>query len=510
MHASGKKEGWQRSKGVLFLALAAGVAAVAGPITALAQEGKLSVHASPPVLYSGQSANVDVLAHFAAPGGAYAFASSAFDIYASDPMWTFASAGAIVGNDVLGASATQLHWPHLGVYANPSNPITIWHGTFTPQSDEPALIEIEANPTNFSIYPSELTSSSVACDAEGGSAYILANPLRVGKRWLAAPGAGTSIQIQDDVVIDGHIIPAENPSSIKIATFQCPSDSRPAKAGSRPTRTTGRGAFGIRLDEPRAAGDSQPVESFSFNWEKIKSSSTRVEFDQLPDSFTTSVQIPGAGDDVFQWDPGDGSDTVGPDDRGSRIGSMTVRFDRLPEPVDATAQAFDDGFTSEPHLGPMKVKLPNALVSNYAVSSVDNGTSIQLSDGLTVSTKYVGYLGGVPVASGELNGNLQIANALVVSSLPDTIGVHLLYQDTAIPGGADESLAGGMRWTLGYDQPVTATILGPNGNSSTKTLDRIVVTMKWDDGVQGSLCLGAHVFEAEGVQQMRVTPNRAE
>src|SRR5580765_4568485 len=86
--------------GVLGLATAA----------ALGQDCKLSVQATPQVLYGAQSASVEVRAHFPsppAPNAAYAFASALFDVHASNPMWTFASAGAIVGNDVLGISVSQ-------------------------------------------------------------------------------------------------------------------------------------------------------------------------------------------------------------------------------------------------------------------------------------------------------------------------------------------------------------------------------------------------------------------
>src|SRR6185295_17771153 len=138
----------------------------------------LSVQATPQVLYGGQSASVNVLAHFPAPpapNGAYAFASALFDVHASDPGWTFATAGAIAGNDVLGIDVGQAHSPQTGIFADPSNPLRVWRGVFEPQSNAPALVEIAADPANFSVYPSRLTSSSAERDAEGGNDFVLVN-----------------------------------------------------------------------------------------------------------------------------------------------------------------------------------------------------------------------------------------------------------------------------------------------------------------------------------------------
>jgi prepilin-type processing-associated H-X9-DG protein len=186
----------------------------------LAQDCKVSVQATPQVLYGAQSASVNVLAHFPsppAPNAPYAFASALFDVHASNPMWTSASAGAIVGNDVLGINVSQAHSPQTGMPADPSNPFRLWHGTFAAQSDAPALVEIAADPTDFSVYPSKLTSSSAPREADGGNDFILVNPLSVARgRWLAAPGPGTAIQTHDDVVIDGRIITGENFDSASI------------------------------------------------------------------------------------------------------------------------------------------------------------------------------------------------------------------------------------------------------------------------------------------------------
>ncbi len=160
------------SSAVLALGAVAGMAATSGQ--ALAQDCKLSVHASPCVLYTGQSAAVDVLAHF--PSSMYAFASAQFDVDATLPMWSFAASDVIAGPSVQGMSVSQSHAPQRGVYANPANLYRVWRGAFTPLTDEPALVEITADPSAISVYPSRLTSSSVPGVVTVGSDLVFVNP----------------------------------------------------------------------------------------------------------------------------------------------------------------------------------------------------------------------------------------------------------------------------------------------------------------------------------------------
>ncbi len=201
-------------------ALIATMAALSGVATpALAQDANLEVQITPNVLYSGQSADVNVFAHF--PSDMYAFAAAQFDVFATEPTWSFASAGAIVGSDVLGINAWQLHAPHAGVYADPANPFRVWRGTFTPSSNAPALVEIMADPTGIAIYPSRFTSSSIPAVPTGTSEWVFVNPLSVGS-WVAAPGRGTTAHVSDDVIVDGQIITAENPSAAILIGLLCP------------------------------------------------------------------------------------------------------------------------------------------------------------------------------------------------------------------------------------------------------------------------------------------------
>lgn len=453
MFSKGNPGLWRSLKCLLGLACAAGIA----PAAASAQEGRLSVQASPQVIYSGQSAKVNVFAHFTAPpapNAPYAFASAQFDVHATDPRWTFASDGQIIGSSVTDIAVGQAHQPHQGIFADPSNPFRLWSGVLEPQSQQPVLMVIDANTDWSYVYPSKWTSSTAMCDTESGRAFILVNPLRAG-RWLAAPGPGTRIDVQDDVIVDGRIITGENGNSVKIGTFICPSDPRPRK----PAGTTGRGSFAIRLDDthPRAQsrnGDDFPVETVSLYYNQVRASSTRLEFDRAPESFAVSVQ------------------------------------------------SLKDGPAGGLHFERVEFNLGGQVYVVGANGSTVNGPS-----------RFKVYSGDVEVASGDLAADGQIPG-LVVSAVPQTIGAHLLYQDTYIPAGVCQSLYGGMALTLRYDQPVVAIVLGPNGNPVPVTGDWIEfqsfqqTTSRPTPSSHAGL--GCHVFEATGVERMTLVPRAGE
>ncbi|MFG0284675.1 MAG: GC-type dockerin domain-anchored protein [Phycisphaerales bacterium JB039] len=176
------------------VAITAGLAA-----TAAAQDCRLSLTADDTVLLPGETARIHAWASF--PATTYAFASADFDVAADMPGWSFASSGAIAGASVLGATASQAHNPPLGVFADPANPKRIWTGTFAPDSYKPRLVPIEATPTDFWIYPSDLTASPAPCPADPGRAWIFVNPLALGG-YGAAALAGTDIEI-DGLTVRG-------------------------------------------------------------------------------------------------------------------------------------------------------------------------------------------------------------------------------------------------------------------------------------------------------------------
>lgn len=390
-------------------------AAVAFAPAAVAQDCKLSVQVSPQVITSGQSAGVRVWAHFPtppAPGGAYAFASSNFDVHASLPAWTFAAAGAIVGSDVLGISAGQAHQPQLGNPADPSNPIRIWNGVLRPLAAGPALVEIEADPADFFVYPSKLTSSSVERDAEGGSNYVFVNPIAVGK-WLAAPGEGSTMRTSgDDVIVDGRIITGEDWASASVGVV--------------------------------------PTGSVTFF-----DSSMRVAFSEEPESFTATAQAR-SGDDFPTED-------------------VSFNFARADVPIYGRAYV--------------------------------GGANFSLADGSVRFIAFEGFRGGVSVAVGDLDGDgREQVPSLAVVSLPQVIEAHAGV-------GRLYSTDRGTTWTLRYDEPVRALVRGPNGQAQRVELDRIdiyaVREAQAPQRMQNNLrqlSLGCHVFEAEGVRQMAITP----
>lgn len=208
------------------------------PDTYSAAESRLALTASDPVLLPGESAQVHAWAYF--PSDAFAFAAAQFDVVADRPGWTFASDGVIAGPQVQGIEAGQAHDPFNGIFADSANPLRVWTGVFTPASFEPALVQIEATPNEFSYYPSAQTISSVEVDAGDERVSILVNPLSIGCAFFA-PRAGTRIigGAGNDVLLGGagadylrplefgfiakenttvEIKPAQPPSAIRIAT----------------------------------------------------------------------------------------------------------------------------------------------------------------------------------------------------------------------------------------------------------------------------------------------------
>ncbi len=353
MKLSQRKHG---SRAAIALLAFAGIASS----NALAQTASLGVDVTPKILVSGQSAKVGVRAHFPIEG--YAFASSMFDVLASEPAWTIASSGAIAGDKVLNAFASQVHNPFLGVLADSSNPLRVWSGVFKPTSEGPALVQISAVPSSFWYYPSDMTSSAAPASAHPGVAWLMVNPIRAGAA-AAAPVQGTAV---DDVVVDGRIITA------RVDDLLPPPPTPRILVGLllHAVQKVHVGAVRIGFDESpqsfsvavQVDGTNLPHESLSLNFTEIESSSALDVRSGFPIGTNVQVSL------LRNGKPVGGFNTPSSD-------TPLFRVDRLPEVLTSSAEPVIDraGSGGKPSIQvalgmsgaydePVRVHLPNGSI----------------------------------------------------------------------------------------------------------------------------------------------------
>lgn len=160
-----------RSALVKAAAAAAALAATTSAVRAQSPAGFRIVIEG--ILHPGNpTVRVKVLAHFS-PGD-YAVAGTRFDLLCDDPsgIWsnprnvpplTVGSTPGIVSPpNVTGIVGGQLNFPAAGIFADPSNPITVWDADWSTTKFTSRAIRFETRTGRFDVYPDRNSPSSTS------------------------------------------------------------------------------------------------------------------------------------------------------------------------------------------------------------------------------------------------------------------------------------------------------------------------------------------------------------
>lgn len=243
-------------RAAMLVACAAGAAT-----TAIGQEGRVSLGASPSVLMPGEKAIVRAVGRFPVTG--FALASAEFDVNATQGAFGNFTGGVFVGSSVVDIDWSQPHNPPGGPFggpaADPANPMCLWSSEFTPASYDRAFVIFEPVIAGMSFYPSALTPSSAPLKPEGDRAWLLVNPEQIGAV-QAAPGEGTGLS----KVGPGTLVLSQNTSEAILMALLLPAVQKVRLGQGLPSVTD------LILDTQPVYGDVVPTTTYTLNFSKIE------------------------------------------------------------------------------------------------------------------------------------------------------------------------------------------------------------------------------------------------
>lgn len=126
------------------------------------------------IVNPGDTATVQIWAGF--DDNLYAFAGAALDVNTDDANGSWSNFGRDLkgpgtkdgtgnGGDVTGIITGQLHFPLAGIFADTSNPIKAWHGTFTTSDLSFRTVNLSTASTKYDVYIDDAGTSKGFIDS---------------------------------------------------------------------------------------------------------------------------------------------------------------------------------------------------------------------------------------------------------------------------------------------------------------------------------------------------------